>query len=131
MLTERLPALSGPAWSSMAPLPGGDFPMQSADELFARFRAKYPFLDPDWAERMIKAYGTVAWTVLGDASCLASCGRHFGHGLTQREVDYLINREWAETAGDILWRRTKLGLIFSPDEVSVLAKFLVIPRETT
>jgi glycerol-3-phosphate dehydrogenase len=73
---------------------------------------------------MIKAYGTLAWTVLGDAASLADCGRHFGHGLTQREVDYLVAREWAVTADDVLWRRTKLGLRFSTDEAAALATAL-------
>jgi glycerol-3-phosphate dehydrogenase len=124
LLTDRLPALSGPAWSGTAPLPGGDFPKEGAGDLLAKLRARYPFLEPDWADRMIKAYGTLAWTVLGDAASLADCGRHFGHGLTQREVDYLVAREWAVTADDVLWRRTKLGLRFSTDEAAALATAL-------
>ncbi|HEX4873924.1 MAG TPA: glycerol-3-phosphate dehydrogenase, partial [Sphingorhabdus sp.] len=47
---------------------------------------------------------------------LAECGQHFGHGLTEREVDYLVHHEWARTAEDILWRRGKLGLRMSQQE---------------
>ncbi|MEO5598516.1 MAG: glycerol-3-phosphate dehydrogenase [Novosphingobium sp.] len=129
LLAGRLPAIAGPAWSSTAPLPGGDFPMQGAADLLAKFRERYAFLQPDWADRMIKAYGTLAWTVLGDAARLADCGRHFGHGLTQREVDYLVSREWAVAADDILWRRTKLGLHFTVDEAAALADALSPHKE--
>ncbi|MEP7222477.1 MAG: glycerol-3-phosphate dehydrogenase [Novosphingobium sp.] len=129
MLAPRLSALSGPAWSGSAPLPGGNFPMRGAADLLVRFRRDYPFLEPDWADRLIKAYGTLAWTVLGHAANLADCGRHFGHGLTASEVDYLVRREWAMTADDILWRRSKLGLHFTPEQVSALADALALQQE--
>jgi glycerol-3-phosphate dehydrogenase len=62
------------------------------------------------AARLAAAYGTCAWTWLGDATEFTSLGRHFGAGLTAAEVDYCAEHEWAQTADDVLWRRTKLGL---------------------
>ena len=55
---------------------------------------------------------------------MADCGRDFGHGLTECEVRHFVDREWAQTAEDILWRRTKLGLRFSAEEVRGLAQYL-------
>ena len=95
--------------------------MGGEDTLRANLMARYPFLEPAWAERLTGSYGTLAGAVLGDAQSLADCGRHFGHGLTEREVDYLKRREWAVSAEDILWRRSKLGLRFTPAEAEALA----------
>lgn len=123
-LAERFPLLAGPEWTATAPLPGGDFPIDGAADLTARLQADYPFLAPREAKRMIAAYGTTAWTILADARTLEDCGRHFGHGLTEREVAHLVTREWARTADDILWRRTKLGLYFSEAECATLEDYL-------
>jgi len=121
VLAERMPLLRAPGWTGSAPLPGGDFAMGGEDALKAALTARYPFLDAAWAERLTSSYGTLAEEVLGDARSLADCGHNFGHGLTEREVGYLKRREWAVTAEDILWRRSKLGLRFSPAEAKALA----------
>ena len=123
-LAERLPLLAGPDWTATAPLPGGDFPIDGAADLTTRLQRDYPFLAPRSAERMIAAYGTIAWTILADARTPEGCGRHFGHGLTEREVAHLVTREWARAADDILWRRTKLGLYFSEAERAALERYL-------
>lgn len=123
-LASRMPLLDRPGWTDQAPLPGGDFAVGTADAKVAELAARYPFLEADWAERLLHAYGTRAWTILGDAQSLADCGEHFGHGLTQAEVDFLVAQEWAMTAEDILWRRTKLGLRFSPEEAARLSAYL-------
>ena len=78
--------------------------------------ARHPFLRPEWADRLVKAYGTLAAEIVG--------GEHLGHGLTAGEVRHLIQREWAVTTDDILWRRTKLGLRFSADQRQALEHFL-------
>jgi glycerol-3-phosphate dehydrogenase len=124
VLGGRLPELKGPGWTGGAPLPGGNFPMGGQDAISAALLVLYPFLDAAWAERLTRSYGTLAETVLGDAKSLADCGRHFGHGLTEREVDYLKQREWAVSAEDILWRRSKLGLRFTESEAEALAAAL-------
>jgi glycerol-3-phosphate dehydrogenase len=124
LLSERLPVLAGEGWTGSAPLPGGDFPIDGAADLRRRIGEAFPFLDPAWAERLGRSYGTETFAILGDARSLAGCGRHFGHGLTEREVRHLIDREWAMTSQDILWRRTKLGLRFSEAEADELDGWL-------
>lgn len=123
-LASRIPLLSKPGWTDKAALPGGDFPVGTADARVAELSARYQFLEPDWADRLIHAYGTRAWTILGEAQTLPDCGEHFGHGLTQAEVDFLVAKEWAMTAEDILWRRTKLGLRLAPEEAARLSAYL-------
>ncbi len=120
---ERIPALAGAHWTGTRPLPGGDFGVDEVDQRITDLRARYPFLEPKWADRLIHSYGTLATTVLGDATSLADCGEHFGQGLTTREVRYLIANEWAREADDVLWRRTKLGLRLSASEQDNLRSF--------
>lgn len=123
-LAGRLPAIAGEAWTGGKPLPGGDFPMEGAAALTAQVARLYPFLEPGWVLRLVRSYGTDAAAMLGEAKTLADCGRHFGHGLTEREVRWLVEREWACTADDVLWRRSKLGLRFSGGEKAALAEWL-------
>lgn len=123
-LGTRLPGLQGEGWTDRAPLPGGDFAVGGVAAIIAELEARYPFLAPGWSHRLGHAYGTLAQEILGDARTLDQCGEHFGHGLTQREVDHLVAREWAVSADDILWRRTKLGLRFSLQEAARLNEYL-------
>ena len=124
LLARDSAKLAGPSWTDSEPLPGGDFPMEGADRLLSQLLEEYPFLEHRWGQRMITSYGTLAWTILGEVQSLDDCGIHFGHGLTEREVDYLICREWAQEAEDVLWRRSKLGLLFSKRETQLLAEHL-------
>ncbi|MBD3772076.1 MAG: glycerol-3-phosphate dehydrogenase [Rhodobacteraceae bacterium] len=112
-LQPHCPALSGGDWTGGAALPGGDFPRDGAADLAARLQSAYPFLDPTIVARYVRSYGTTSFAILGKAQSLTTLGRHFGHGLYQCEVDHLVTREWARSADDILWRRSKLGLRFS------------------
>lgn len=123
LMAGRIAVLAGEHWTDTAPLPGGDFGVHDVDSRIAALRARYPFLEPRWAERLIRAYGTLAPTILGDARQLDECGRHFGQGLTEREVTYLVDREWASGAEDILWRRTKLGLHLSSGQQDALREY--------
>jgi glycerol-3-phosphate dehydrogenase len=123
-LAYRLPLQDRSGWTAQEPLPGGDFAIGTVDAVIAGIAARYLFLEGQTVRRMAHAYGTTAFEILGDAQSLADCGHHFGHGLTQREVEHLTAREWAQTADDILWRRTKLGLRFSPAEAQALEQFL-------
>lgn len=123
-MAERIPALDGPQWTDHKPLPGGDFAVGDVDTIIAALQRRYPFLAVETAERLIRAYGTLASDVLGDAMTLAECGYHFGHGLTAREVRYLMAREWAVEADDVLWRRTKLGLRLDPGQQEDLRRYM-------
>jgi glycerol-3-phosphate dehydrogenase len=126
MLKPLLPALSGGDWTASAPLPGGDFPMQGAKAIADGLAKDYPFLEAEWIDRLVKAYGTLAPQWLGSARSLGDLGTHFGHGLTAAETDYLIASEWARSAEDVLWRRTKLGLHFDAAQTKALADYIAI-----
>ena len=123
-LAERLPALSGTRWTADSPLPGGDFPKEAQGELIAGMRRAYPFLSEGDATRIARAYGTRAGRWLGQAQRSDDLGRSFGAGLSQAEVGYLRDVEWAQTAEDVLWRRSKLGLHMSASERAGLAEYL-------
>jgi glycerol-3-phosphate dehydrogenase len=113
-----------PRWTTDAFLPGGDFPWNGFAALRDDLGRRYPFLPLPTATRLARAYGTCAFTLLGDAKSPADLGFTFGADLTEREVDWLVGTEWARTAEDILWRRSKLGLRFAPAEVTALEDYL-------
>ncbi len=110
----------GAAWTAGAPLPGGDFPVDGVPAQIQRLRDAYPFLDAPWARRLVRAYGTEATALLGDAATAEDLGRCFGWNLTEAEIRWLMTREWARTAADVLWRRSKLGLRLSEAEAAAL-----------
>jgi glycerol-3-phosphate dehydrogenase len=101
-------------------LPGGDLYPAFLDWL----RALEAWMPADMVRRLSQAYGTRLKALIGEAGDLSEFGRHFGHGLYEREVRWLATREYARTAEDILWRRTKLGLRFTPGETKALEAFL-------
>jgi glycerol-3-phosphate dehydrogenase len=111
-------------WTAASRLPGGDFAYDGAPALLARIREKWPFLTAGHARRLVSAYGTRAAAVLGTANSLEDLGARFGGDLTAAEVRYLMTKEWARTADDVLWRRSKLGLRFSAAEQSALEQFI-------
>jgi glycerol-3-phosphate dehydrogenase len=105
-------------WTETALLPGGDL-IDSDFELFVSDMAKrYPDLDASLLRRLCHGYGTRITLILGDGEMPPKLGQHFGAGLYELEANYLINHEWATSAEDILWRRTKLGLHMSDEEVA-------------
>ncbi|NOX74569.1 MAG: glycerol-3-phosphate dehydrogenase [Alphaproteobacteria bacterium] len=112
--------LSGLPWTAHAPLPGGDFAFDGRADLVKHLSADYPFLVARDARRLVAAYGTDAWKMLRDAKEATDLGQDFGAGLSAREVDWLMTREWAQTAEDVLWRRTKCGLRMGADQVKAL-----------
>uniref|UniRef100_UPI003D70FF8C glycerol-3-phosphate dehydrogenase C-terminal domain-containing protein n=1 Tax=Azospirillum sp. TaxID=34012 RepID=UPI003D70FF8C len=116
-------------WSSRAPLPGGDFPVDGVSALGAELRARYPFVAPEHMARLVRAYGTRAWDLLGDATGPADLGRRFGADLTEAEVRYLMAEEWAQTAEDVLWRRSKLGLRLGKAEADALGAWMAEARD--
>ena len=110
---ERVEAslgVRGKSWTRASRLPGGEFAPREFDLQVERLNGLYPNLPDRFLRRLAGQYGTHAATLLGTATRLSDLGELFGADLTQREVEYLIDREWARTADDILWRRTKLGL---------------------
>lgn len=111
-------------WTAGAPLPGGDFPVQGFDDEVAALRQHYPFLAERFATRLVRLYGTDARKILRDAASLEDLGKAFGYDLYEAEVKWLASREWATTADDILWRRTKLGLRLTPEEATGLDGYL-------
>jgi glycerol-3-phosphate dehydrogenase len=109
----KLQPLSGfdrRTWTHAQPLPGGDMPGADFDRFLAALIARYGWLPSALTRRYARAYGTRALRLLDGAAALRDLGEHFGDGLYEAEVDYLMRHEWAVTEEDILWRRSKLGL---------------------
>ena len=121
-LAPHLPAVSNaqPGWTGQAALPGGDFPVDGFDAQVAAARRCYPFLDPITATRLVRAYGTRIDTMLDGVTSEAGLGRQFGAGLSEAELRYLIGAEWARTADDVVWRRSKLGLRLTPAQIEAI-----------
>ena len=123
---ERLAPIfkAGPSWTGGSHLPGGDFAWDGIEALVAMTRATWPFLEPGQARRLVLAYGTRVDRILDDARRPDDLGPTFGADLSGAEVRYLMQQEWAVTADDVLWRRSKLGLRFSAGERRRLAEFM-------
>lgn len=114
----------GEKWTKDAALPGGDFPIDGFDELQAAFAEQYPFLDAQTTYRLVRSYGTRVWSLFGGAESAEDLGWDFGHGLSARELEYLMDNEWATTAEDVLWRRSKLGLRLSQSEALAVSQWM-------
>ena len=120
--------ITGGSWTERAPLPGGDIANADFEDFLSGFQAAHAWLPADLARRYARNYGTLAADLVGDAGDLAGLGEDLGDGLYEAEVDYLIRREWARTAEDILWRRSKMGLHVSKRTADRLAARLEKPR---
>lgn len=116
----------GAQWTAQTPLPGGDFLNGDIDAFTRDLRAQKPFLSEALARRFARSYGSLCLEFLGGAQSLADLGPDFGAGLTRAEIDYLVEREWALTAEDILWRRTKLGLRCPPSTAAEIDAYLAL-----
>jgi glycerol-3-phosphate dehydrogenase len=124
-LAPYLPGLQGKeGWTDRAPLPGGDFDVQAVPELAEELVRDYPFVEAGHAGRLIRSYGTRTRAILGSATSMAHLGRQFGATLTESEVHYLMGQEWARTADDVLWRRSKLGLRVPPADAAALGAWM-------
>jgi glycerol-3-phosphate dehydrogenase len=122
MLGPYQPAASGQTagWTGHTPLPGGDFPIDGFDQQVAAAIARYPFVAKATIRRLVRAYGTRIEALMGNAASAADMGRVFGADLTEAELHYLVEAEWARTAADVVWRRTKLGLRLSPVQIEAV-----------
>lgn len=129
-IAQHLDVKAG-AWTAGVPLPGGDFPVDGFDTLVDRLRGAHPYLDPEHARRLVRAYGTEAKTILGDAKSVDDLGQAFGATLFACEVTWLMHHEYARTAEDVVWRRSKLGLKMSAEQIATLDAWMAHQVDNT
>lgn len=129
-IAEVLPDVNRP-WTAGVALPGGDFAVDGVESLIAATKAAYPFLTDRWALRLVRAYGTEVQDVLRIAKTAVDLGIDFGADLTQREVEWLIEQEYARAADDIVWRRSKLGLRMTAEQIERLDKWIASYLQTS
>jgi len=131
---EKLAPFLGPraaekeGWTGQQPLPGGEFPTDGFGAQVEGLLQRYPFLARAHAKRLVRAYGTKAKDVLGNARSAADLGRDYGATITDAELDYLMREEWAERAEDVLWRRSKLGLRVSAEQAATIDAAMLARR---
>ena len=118
-IKHYFPGMKG-KWTSGQPLPGGDIEGGDIEAEIAGICAKYPGLHKNYIKRLVDSYGSLTNRVLKEAREMDALGQNFGGDLYETEVVYLMKNEWAITAEDILWRRSKLGLYFSDAETTAL-----------
>ncbi|QPI84742.1 glycerol-3-phosphate dehydrogenase [Rhodobacterales bacterium HKCCA1288] len=117
-------------WTAGVPLPGGNFPVDGVEELLADLRSRFTFLSEFWAKRLVRTYGTEAYDVLGNAKQASDLGKDFGATLTEAEIVWLMSHEYARTAEDVIWRRNKLGLRLSQEQVEKLDDWMAQHRQS-
>ncbi|MGO9360072.1 MAG: glycerol-3-phosphate dehydrogenase [Xanthobacteraceae bacterium] len=124
-------AAAAAGWTATAALPGGDLDVSALPALSNELLRDHPFLSRFHADRLAHAYGSRARRILDGAKTAADLGQTFGATLTEREVTYLMTDEWARTAEDVVWRRSKLGLRMSADEIAALERWMAARRLAT
>ncbi len=112
------------SWTGSSPLPGGDFENADFEQFLQAFRTRHSWLPEKLAWRYARNYGTCADGIVGEAITLDDLGTNLCADLYEAEARYLVKHEWAKTADDILWRRTKLGLLVTGDDVRRLNEWL-------
>jgi glycerol-3-phosphate dehydrogenase len=122
-LTPYLPDATS-AWTGRAFLPGGVIPDGDLEAYWRGLAEQYGALPAELLSRLVRTYGTRAERLLEGVRTVPDLGKHFGGGLYAREVDYLVASEWARSAEDILFRRTKLGLHLEPGAANRLTAYL-------
>jgi glycerol-3-phosphate dehydrogenase len=122
-LKPHLPYMKAP-WTQSAALPGGDVADGDLERLIRQLANERSGLPQELLTALIHRHGTLAAEVLGDAREVQALGTHFGADLYSREVDYLIEREWARSPADVLWRHTKTGLRLSEGQRAQVADYL-------
>ncbi|WP_324752442.1 glycerol-3-phosphate dehydrogenase [Roseovarius sp. Pro17] len=123
LIGNEIEGMSGD-WTAGVPLPGGDFAVGDVASRIDDLQRRYPFLSAVWARRLFRAYGTDAQNILGKADNASDLGQDFGATLTAAEVDWLMDREYAASAEDVLWRRSKLGLRITVEQVEALDHYM-------
>jgi len=122
-LQRFLPGMRAP-WTARAPLPGGDLPAGGAAALAAELVATNPWLAAGTARRWAESYGSEVRRLIDGVRAKVDLGAELGAGLTEREVDWLRREEFAAGAEDILWRRSKLGLVLDKAGAAALSAYL-------
>lgn len=120
-LCQFFPEASG-HWTKKASLPGGDFDNHVG--LTATLKQEFPWLPEDVLSRYVRTYGTTSRDILHGCTSVEDLGEHFAGTLYEKEVQHLVKNEWAMTAEDILWRRTKQGLYASDAQTKTLESYL-------
>ncbi len=113
-----------PNWTSKSSLPGGEFSPLEFHDLLKKYIQKYSFLDEQVVSRLFQLYGRNIEKIIKNKNTIWDLGFHFGSGLYECEVIWLIENEWVKKAEDVLWRRTKLGLFINKDQVETLEKYI-------
>ncbi len=115
---------AGAAWTARVAMPGGNFAHDGVAALCAALKHDHPFLTDYWVGRLVRAYGTEARKFLGQATSADALGRDFGATLTEAELRWLMVHEYARTAEDVVWRRSKLGLRMTADQIEALDEWM-------
>ncbi|ENV94444.1 hypothetical protein F937_01442 [Acinetobacter calcoaceticus ANC 3680] len=118
----------GEEWTANEVLPGAEN-WTTLEDLVIRIQNQVEGVTEQLATRWANAYGSRVWNILHEQKAFEQLGQDFGHGLFESEVQYLCENEWANTAEDILWRRTKLGLAFDEKQVKNLESYLTGRRQ--
>ena len=111
-------------WTKSTPLPGCAFFGETREEIRKSLELRFPWLSKDLVNRYASSYGHLCERFLEDVKSITELGKDFGYGLTQHEVDYLIEHEWARTTDDILFRRTKVGYHYKQDQIDALETYI-------
>ena len=112
-------------WTAAASMPGGDFPVEGIEDLRIELAEALPFLPTKTVIRLVKQYGSEAMAIFKDCNTFESLGSNFGNGVFQCELDWAIANEWVTHSEDFLWRRSKLGLRFSPAERKEVDEYIL------
>jgi glycerol-3-phosphate dehydrogenase len=122
---------AAPDWTAAARLPGGDLGGYPLDLFEAEMARAHPWLPDQWIPRLVHTHGGELPALLAGASSVGDLGHHYGAGLTEHELRHMERHEWARSAEDVLWRRTKLGLHMDPAGQRALAERMGGPPAAT
>jgi glycerol-3-phosphate dehydrogenase len=117
---EETIGAKGSPWTAEGTLPGGDFLPSEYEAKVNKLAGEFSFLEKKHAARLVRSYGTNAWKIVENAKSYDDLGEKFAHSLTEAEVKYLMENEWVTCADDVLWRRSKLGIRYSKNEIKQL-----------
>ena len=121
---KKVLPVSAKPWTAGVALPGGDFAVDGVEALLAHVKQRFPFLAERTALRLVRGYGTEVSAVLGHAKTRDDLGQDFGAELFAAEVEWLMDKEYAQSAEDVVWRRSKLGLRMEQKQIAVLDQWI-------